>query len=104
MAVTDIILEDNTFKPKFKDGDLVVAESDPQHIDWLLRSLPGQWYQFPKIGINIKKFTLATVSTQEIEQAVREGLLSDNYNVKDVIITPEEDGLFRVTTNALRRK
>lgn len=104
MEAYDILLEDDTFKPKFANGTLVIGKSDPQHIDHLLRAAPGQYYQFPKIGINVKKFTLGNSGRQEIQQDVRQGLEADNYNVKDVIITEEELNSVGIITNAERIK
>jgi hypothetical protein len=102
--VNDILLEAGTGKPLFNNGDLVVGISDPQHIDHLLRAAPGQYYQFPKIGINIKQYTLDSNNRQEIQQGVRIGLEADNFNVRDVIIEEASKDSFSVDINAIRKK
>lgn len=104
MEVSDILLDENTQELLFDNGDFKIGLSDQQHIDHLMRANPGQYYQFPKIGIGIDKFKLASVNRQEIQQAIRLGLEADNYNVIDLSVTEATNNEFIITTNPERIK
>lgn len=53
MAI-DLIYDENK-ELLIKDGDLVLGESDYQHVELLLSTEPGEWKESPLTGVGINK-------------------------------------------------
>ncbi len=83
MAAEDILFNGDI---AIKDGDLDIGPSDQQHIEHIFQAGPGQFFQFPTLGINITKDLLGPTHAAEKDQKVRENLIADNYRVDNVKI------------------
>ena len=62
-----------------KDGDFVIVESDPQHIDLALKSSKGMWKQWPTFGANINEELNSTDSLNAARRKIINTLESDEY-------------------------
>lgn len=96
--VKDILINQ---KVSAKDGDIIVGESDAQHIEHILIANTGQFYQFPTLGVGVIDNIKGTINQQSFKQRIKRNLESDNYRVKDLKITKELEELI-TTIDALR--
>lgn len=84
VLVKDILINDDIGQ---KDGDLVVGESDSQHIEHTLIAKPGHFYQFPTHGVGVVDLRKGNINRQALKQNIKRNLESDNYRVRDLKIT-----------------
>ena len=80
MKAYDLLLDD-TLDLRLEQGDLVVAPSDAQHIDLLLRTAPGHWRHDPLAGVGLLRYLQAPYGPTQA------GLLH-----RDIAIQLERDG------------
>lgn len=100
MDAFDYILEESTNDLKILNGDFVVDKSDQQHVEDILRAKPGQFYQWPLLGVGIENFRNASLSGQRLKQDVKLNLRSDNMRTTFLRIDPD----FNLYINAERLK
>ena len=100
MDAFDYIVDDSTQDLKILDGDFVVGASDQQHVEDILRAKPGQFYQWPLLGIGIENFRNASLSGQRLKQDIKLHLNSDNLRTTFLRIDPD----FNIFINAERLK
>ncbi len=77
----DILFEDDII---IEDGDLVVGDSDRQHIEHILVAAPGHYKQNPLVGANITQMLSGPIGLSE-KQNIKKALQSDGYNAKNII-------------------
>lgn len=94
--VPDSIQEDVIIE----NGDFKVFNSDQQHIQHILKAMPGQYYQHPLIGLGIALYKSASISPQQLKQKIKNQLKADDYLPKVVQVTPD----FIVNIDAERLK
>ena len=75
------------------DGDLDVGKSDPQHIEHIFRARPGQFYQWPTLGISIDLYRHGTVHKATLKQRIRTHLESDGYRINKLEVGGDIDQL-----------
>lgn len=104
MEAIDILLEPvpNSIKEdvEIRQGDFFVNTSDQQHIQHLLKAMPGQFYQWPLVGLGIANFKAASLNPQRLKQLIKIQLKADNYLPSVVDVSPE----FIVNIDATRLK
>jgi len=78
------------------DNDLViaggkfnVAESDEQHVADILASIPGQWKQWPILGVDLAGFINSSANAAVIERNIAIQLEADGY--KNISIKKENN-------------
>ena len=86
----DILVNDDI---QIKDGDLVVGDSDGQNIEFILSAKPGQFYQFPTLGVGVVDEIKGTISPQALRIKIRSNLEADNYRVNRIDINGGIDDL-----------
>lgn len=98
MAVRyDIALDDNDLI--FYQGDLVVAESDSQHIIDTLNAFAGWWKEFPLDGVGIMGYTKSPANVQEINRKIYIEITSDGYRVESPMVTLSPSGELLINPN-----
>lgn len=98
--VTDIIFTDDI---QFSGGDFDVDKSDQQHVDHIIRAKPGQFYQFPELGVGIDDFRQGTINKPFLRQQIKDNLEKDNYRVNEIIIEGDLDTLVtQITAERLK--
>lgn len=100
MAVKDIEFIDDI---AIKNGDLKIAESDQQHLEHIIKVLPGQFYQWPTIGVGIDTKKLGSITAQELKQQIKQNVEADNYRVNKLDVIGDVDK-FSVSIDANRLK
>jgi hypothetical protein len=69
------------------NGDLVVSESQNQHITAILISSPGDWKAWPLTGVSLHSYLLAPINAQvvnSIRRRIQLNLESDGYKVSKI--------------------
>jgi hypothetical protein len=80
----DIILDENTYEPKFKNGDFLVDESDYQSQELLIVYNKGNLIEYPTLGVGIHKYLEGNSNVAEISRAIRETLKQDNWTIETI--------------------
>lgn len=70
-------------------GNLVIGESDEQHIIDILSAYPGEYKQFPMIGVYIHR-TVNGLIDGFIKRDIRINLESDGYVINKIEFTESE--------------
>jgi hypothetical protein len=96
MARTDIQLLDNDLV--IQNNDLVIGESDDQHIEDTINSGPGWWKENYTDGVNIRQY-LKSKNFQEINRAITLNLQSDGYVASPII--SNNNGQLTINPNAI---
>lgn len=86
MAIERIdILEDDNGDELIEDGDFAMGPADELHIRDLLLDSPGDWRQYPQIGLLIDRYRNAPATKKkQFESELREMLEIDGYRVNAV--------------------
>ena len=81
MSRSDILLNsDNT--PLITDGDFTTGYSKDQHVAMLLEAMPGEFKEFPLIGVGMKRYiNKTTTSGAQLKRDISVGLEADGYKV-----------------------
>jgi hypothetical protein len=82
MARTDIQLLDNDLI--IQNNDLVIGESDDQHIEDTINAGPGWWKENYTDGVNIRQY-LKSKNFQEINRSITLNLADDGYKASPII-------------------
>ena len=98
--VKDILINDDI---GFKNGDLLVGESDEQHVEHILLAKPGHFYQFPTLGVGVVNLIKSSKNPQALKQKIKVNLESDNFRVNKVEVGGEIDELI-TSIDAIRTK
>lgn len=70
MPVTDFLLDETGDLAVSLDGDLVVGESDSQHLADLLVSVKGEWKQWPLVGVGLLLYLMDDASDTELKHEI----------------------------------
>ena len=85
MARQDFKLDSNVLV--IKNNDLVIGESDQQHITDLINSHYGWFREFPLLGASASDYQNApSTDLPKFESAIKEALKTDGYQKKKVKI------------------
>jgi hypothetical protein len=79
MIANDILLDDDG-ELQFRNGDLLIGESDGQHIQDILIASPGHYKQTPLLGGSLI-MGLNGANTVDFKRDLRLQLESDGYEV-----------------------
>lgn len=100
MAVRyDIALNNNDLV--FRNGDLVIAESDTQHVVDTLNAFPGWWKEFPLDGVGLMSYTKSPAEVQQLNRKILVELESDGYKIKAPMVTLSTDGELYINPNVV---
>lgn len=81
----DILFGDTQgeFDLTVKNGDFIIGPSDIQHVRDIFISAPGQYKQWPKLGINIKKDINSTMDAS-LTRKIQIHCASDGYSPANI--------------------
>lgn len=86
MIYTDFLLDDDG-DLLIADGDFVAGPSDNQHIQDIISFNPGYLKQYPQVGVGIQSYEKSQAQAGAIQQAVKQQLSADGFNVSNVSVT-----------------
>lgn len=98
IKVTDIRLDDSG-DVSIKNGDFETHISDPTHIEHILLSNKGYWFENPLLGVGIIDEIKGNTSAQELKQNIRRNLVLDEFSVKGISISSDSE----INIDAIRR-
>ncbi len=76
MAVQDFVI----YEP-FKNGDLDIDVSDYQNVQAIILAQPGQFYEFPTLGVGIQEQLNAPEDISFLRSTIINELLKDTYEL-----------------------
>lgn len=82
------------------NGDLVIGDSDEQHVSDTIAAFPGWWKENPADGVGALAFINSTGKEQELERSLKIQLQSDGYQVSNPKVYIDGSGILNVTPNA----
>lgn len=88
MDAIDFLVDENGDEA-LVDGDLLLAASDEEHIQDILISYPGEWKQFPFVGVNITRIIRGSIDGT-VRRDIRLNLTADGYRVGNIIFNENE--------------
>lgn len=94
----DIRLDDDG-DVKIDAGDFDIVDSDQIHIEHILISNQGYWFEHLLLGVGIIDEIKSSNSRQELKQNIRRQLVFDNFAVREINI----QGDATIDIDALRR-
>jgi hypothetical protein len=80
-------------------GDFAIEPSDQTHIEHILISNKGYFFEHPLLGVGIIDELNGSKSKQELKQTIRRQLVFDNFSVKKVSISQSNE----IDINAVRK-
>ena len=86
----DLIIQDDI---EIKNGDLVVADSNAQNVEFIITAKPGQFYQFPTLGVGIVDELNGSISKQALRLKIKNNLEADNRRVNKIEVKGTIDQL-----------
>lgn len=99
MEVNDIDI-DGEGEIDVTSGDFKISASDQMHIEHILISNKGYWFEHPLLGVGLIDDTNSPESTQELKQLIRRQLVFDEFSVKKISISSDKE----IDINAVRKK
>lgn len=87
---------------KISHGDFIIAPSDEQHIFDIINDNPGEWQQFPNIGVGLNQYINGS-NLSILAQNIKIQLQSDGYSVGNIqIALNQSTSQLNVNPNASR--
>lgn len=83
----------------FNNGDFDINESDQIHIEHIIISNKGYWFENPLLGVGIINELNGSRTRQELKQTIRRQLVFDDYSVRNIDISSD----FKIDINAIRK-
>jgi hypothetical protein len=91
---------DNDNDLLFFEGDLVIVESDQQHVIDTCNAFVGWWKEFPLDGVGIGNFIKSAGGAQQLARKVKIELENDGYKVDNPVVEFGADGKLNLYPNA----
>ncbi len=102
MQATDFLLNPTTGDLLIQNGTFVIGPSDNQHIEDIIIANPGDWKQYPKLGVGIDSYINGS-DLYELNQSIKTQLVADGYSINNINIKYDpQTNVFNVKTNANR--
>jgi len=98
MNAKDIKLDENE-DIDIEGGDFRLADSDQVHIEHILRSNKGYWFEYPLLGVGIISEQNGSKSRQQLKQDIRRQLVYDNFSIRQIKISNDNE----IDINAVRK-
>lgn len=78
----------NEYDLVVKNGDLVIGDSDEQHVELLLLSQQGEWKASPLTGCNLMRAKNGTIDRM-LDRHIRIQLEADGFDLEEMNISPK---------------
>lgn len=102
-AAYDFLLDDDN-ELAFANGDLIIGESDKQHIQDTIKCYPGWYKQFPTDGVGVGSYTKGSGIEQKLQRSIKLQLALDGYDfIKSPRVYFDNTDSLIVEPNAIRR-
>ena len=84
---------------EIRKGDFFLQESDEVHIEHIIKSNKGYFFEFPLLGVGIIEQIKSSTPRQELKQNIRRQLIYDNFSVKKITLSND----YEIDINAVRK-
>jgi len=84
-----------------QNGDILVGNSDSQHVEHIVIADKGHYRQHPLLGVGLLRYMNGNINPVALEQEIQMNLESDNYIVNEIQIDPND--LAQIDIDAERR-
>ncbi len=98
MYAKDIKLDENE-DIDIDGGDFRLTDSDQVHIEHILKSNKGYWFEYPLLGVGIISEQNGSKSRQQLKQDIRRQLVYDNFSIREINISRDNE----IDINAVRK-
>ena len=95
----DFLLDDDG-DLMFTNGDILIGESDQQHVIDTCNAFVGWWKEFPIDGVGIGDFSKSAGGAQQIARKIKIELEKDGYTVDNPVVEFGSDGKLNIYPNA----
>jgi hypothetical protein len=99
----DIQETDNDLLINPRTGDFDFGPSDNDHISDIILSFPGEWKQYPAIGVGVRQYVKSSGKEQELQRSVKLNLISDGYTVTNPKVEIDANGKVTGAPAAIRQ-
>lgn len=82
------------------DGDLVIAESDTQHVADTINAFPGWWKENPADGVGVFQYLNSGGQEQALKRSMIINLSADGYTVSNPEVGVNSSGQLIINPNA----
>ena len=82
-------------------GDFVIAPSDKQHQYLILKTVNGDWKQYPLVGVGLDYYMASSGMEQIIQRIITVQLTGDGYKVISITTNPNQPSTYNI--NAIRQ-
>lgn len=79
METFDILLDDDGELQVNADNDFKTGDAVNNYLRYIIEAHPGNYKEFPLLGVGIEKYLNTTVNPQQMERAIRVQLESDIF-------------------------
>ena len=100
MAIRKDFGLDNYGDLLFSNGDIVIVESDQQHVIDTCNAFLGWWKEFPLDGVGIGNFAKSAGGAQQLARKVKIELEKDGYKINNPVVEFGTDGKLNLYPNA----
>jgi hypothetical protein len=84
-----------------QNGDFVISDSDKNHIYLILKTVLGDWKQYPLVGCGLDYYQASSGMEQIIQRNMTVQLTADGYKVISITTNPNEPDNYNI--NAIRQ-
>ena len=89
MANNSDFLSGEDYDLEIANGSFKVGAGDDQDADRIIKAHPGEFKQFPTVGVGISKFLNASTRKSDVLREIKKGLVGDNLKVLNLDITAD---------------
>ena len=99
--MAEIITKDILFNEDLviSNGDLVLFDSDEVHVENIIKSNKGFFFEVPLLGVNIVNQLNSPTSSQDLKQNIRRQLVFDNFAVQLIEV---KEGVININAKRLK--
>ncbi|MCD6017286.1 MAG: hypothetical protein K0S53_407 [Bacteroidetes bacterium] len=90
------------FDIEIKDGDFNIVDSDPNHIELIIKCNVGAYKEYPLVGFGIDYYLASNGTEQLIKRNLSVQLKADNYQVNEIKINKGTGNNVEYFVDALR--
>lgn len=84
--MVDFLIDEETGDLLIKNNDLAIGDSNPQTVQDILQTVPGEYKFYPYVGCDIWRFLNGSATLDEIKNTVKKQLEIQKFTVFDVVI------------------
>lgn len=84
---------------EFSNGDFIIDYSDSTHIQDIIESFPGEWKEFPTLGVGLMQYLNSSGKEQELKNEIKRQITADGYSIDTLTIEGDFDIKIDCTRN-----